>query len=206
MSRTLFAAMAGLALLATPAVASAQGLSDGESFVSAVRKADTGKAFELLDNNDFRSINYRSVTGETALHVALDNKRPGWTSLLLQRGADANIKRGDGMPPLMIATERQDLKSVEALLRARARPNATNRAGETALTLAVRLRNKPIIEALLERGADADIADSSAGLSARDYARRDSRNPDILAMIEAAERKSEEEKEEEGLQFGPILR
>ncbi|MCJ7421162.1 ankyrin repeat domain-containing protein [Sphingomicrobium astaxanthinifaciens] len=208
MARFLFAALAGLTLVTAPAGAAAQGRSDGESFVAAVREGDSGKTFEFLNSLDFRALDYRSVTGETALHVALADKRPSWVRLLLQRGANPDLKRGDGMPPLMIATERQDLGSVEALLRRRANPNATNRAGETALMLAVRLRNADIVKALLDKGADADIADSSAGLSARDYARRDTRNPQLLALIEAAEAPASEadDAQSEGLTFGPILR
>ncbi|WP_265587473.1 ankyrin repeat domain-containing protein [Sphingomicrobium arenosum] len=210
MFRLLLPLLGLTALFFDPMPASAQAgrLSEGESFIAAVREVDAGKVFEYLDRPDFRAINFRSTSGETALHVALDDKRPSWAVLLLQRGADPNLARADGTPPILIAAERQDLQSMEALLRARANPNATNRAGETPLNLAVRLRNKDMVAMLLDRGANPDITDNSAGLSARDYARRDTRNPVFLAMIEASERPEQEvaEEEEEGLTFGPILR
>ena len=39
---------------------------------------------------------------------------------------------------------------------------------------------------LLAKGADPDKKDTAAGYSARDYAKRDTRNREILAAIEGA--------------------
>jgi ankyrin repeat protein len=57
--------------------------------------------------------------------------------------------------------------------------------GETPLIVAVQRREVPIIKMLLRAGADPDKTDTAAGYSARDYAKRDSRNPEILALIES---------------------
>jgi hypothetical protein len=43
----------------------------------------------------------------------------------------------------------------------------------------------PIVRSLLNAGADPDKTDSVAGYSARDYAKRDSRTPQLLKLIEA---------------------
>ncbi|MEO7240159.1 MAG: ankyrin repeat domain-containing protein, partial [Sphingomicrobium sp.] len=50
---------------------------------------------------------------------------------------------------------------------------------------AVQQRQREIVELLLAVGANPDKADSAAGLSARDYATRDSRSRDMLKLIEA---------------------
>jgi ankyrin repeat protein len=62
--------------------------------------------------------------------------------------------------------------------------------GETPLIVAVQQRQVPIIRVLLGAGANPDKADSAAGLSARDYAARDTRSRQILQMIEASRPKA----------------
>ena len=62
--------------------------------------------------------------------------------------------------------------------------------GETALIVAVQQRQLPMVRTLLAAGANPDKADSAAGLSARDYAARDTRSRDILQAIEAKKPKA----------------
>jgi hypothetical protein len=50
--------------------------------------------------------------------------------------------------------------------------------------VAVQQRQLPVVRLLLDAGADPDKPDSAAGLSARDYAKRDTRARQILQMIE----------------------
>jgi ankyrin repeat protein len=80
--------------------------------------------------------------------------------------------------------------AVRWLLISGAKVDAANRMGETALIIAVQQRQPQIIRMLLEAGANPDKADSAAGLSARDYAQRDTRSRDIIKMIEDAKPKS----------------
>jgi ankyrin repeat protein len=80
--------------------------------------------------------------------------------------------------------------AVDWLIGLGAPVDAENRMGETALIVAVQQRQAPIVKLLLAKGADPDKTDSAAGYSARDYARRDSRSPDILRMIEASRKKA----------------
>jgi ankyrin repeat protein len=53
------------------------------------------------------------------------------------------------------------------------------------LIVAVQGRHVAMVKVLLELGANPDEADSAAGYSARDYAKRDTRSREILKMIEA---------------------
>lgn len=78
---------------------------------------------------------------------------------LLAAGADANFTlRGDNgkdsAPPLLMATEKQNLEIVKLLLDKGANPNLANEAGVTSLTKAVELNNLDLVTSLLAKGAD----------------------------------------------------
>jgi ankyrin repeat protein len=75
--------------------------------------------------------------------------------------------------------------AVDWLIGLGAPVDAENRMGETALIVAVQRRQIPIVRALVKAGANPDKADSAQGYSARDYAKRDTRTPEILRIIEA---------------------
>jgi ankyrin repeat protein len=72
------------------------------------------------------------------------------------------------------------------LISRKAKVNLANRMGETPLIVAVQQRHLPIVRLLLAAGADPDEADTAAGYSARDYAKRDTRSRDILKLIETS--------------------
>jgi len=55
--------------------------------------------------------------------------------------------------------------------------------GETALIIAVQQRDATMVRLLLNAGANPDKPDSAAGYSARDYATRDTRDREILKLI-----------------------
>ena len=78
----------------------------------------------------------------------------------------------------------QSAQNVHSYVQMRAKVDAPNRQGETALIVAVQARNTQVVRRLLQAGADPDRADSSAGMSARDYAKRDNRVREILTVIE----------------------
>ena len=86
--------------------------------------------------------------------------------MLLDAGIDVNvhfpdIEDGDGLTPLMAATQAGNLAVVRRLLDAGADPNLHSRNGDTALMMAVSKRNPSedddaIVQALLQSGADPD--------------------------------------------------
>ena len=65
------------------------------------------------------------------------------------------------------------------------------------LILAVQQRQLDAVKLLLAKGADPDKKDTAAGYSARDYAKRDTRNREILAAIEGAGKKPTPAKKED---------
>jgi len=157
---------------------------DAVTFVKAVRDRDGDKAMELLQTRGSTVINARDESGQTALIVAISRRDDEWTGFLLNRGADPNMPARNGDTPLIAAARVSYVGAVGDLLRKRVKVDAANRAGETALIIAVQQRSVPIVKALLALGADPDRADSAAGYSARDYAKRDTRSREILELIE----------------------
>jgi ankyrin repeat protein len=165
-------------------LASAQ-FSDSYNFLKAVRERDGDKATDLLSKPGTVIIDTRDVsTGETALHIVVKRRDATWLAFLLARGAKADIRDRDGNTPLIAATQIGFVEAADMLLKRRAQVDATNGQGETALILAVQQRDLAMVRLLLAAGANPARTDRAAGMSALDYARRDSRAAVILKLLE----------------------
>jgi ankyrin repeat protein len=75
------------------------------------------------------------MTG-TPLSAAAAASHTAAVRMLLDAGADPNVRQSHGWTPLHAAAANADIESVRALLRAGADPTATNDDGATALSLA----------------------------------------------------------------------
>ena len=182
------------AVLSAPA--GAQYISDAEPFIEAVSKRDGDKATQLLESRP-TIVNSRNGAGKTALNIAIARRDENWTHFLLGKGADWNLADKSGDTPLITAARVGFVEAVELLLGLGAKVDAANRMGETPLIIAVQQRQLPIVKLLLDKGANPDKTDSAAGFSARDYAKRDSRSREILALIEGSTTKSSTDEEED---------
>ena len=176
-----------IALLAMPAAAPAQLGTDGEKFVSLVREGDNSGALDLLRSKPI-IIDAIDSRGETALLVAVKNRDSAWAGHLIQNGADLNLAARNGDTPLITAARSRFTEAAEWLIGRGAKVDAANKMGETALIVAVQGHDVRLVQLLLAAGADPDRTDSAAGFSARDYAKRESRYPQLLAAIEANKR------------------
>ncbi|MFL6730108.1 MAG: ankyrin repeat domain-containing protein [Sphingomicrobium sp.] len=185
-------AIAALALAIGGAMVSAQTIGgyDGYMFVDAVKKKDGDKVLELLRKDGPGIANAKDATGNTALIVAITDRSENFTGFLLNQGADPNLAGKGGDTPLIAAARVGYEEAVEWLLGQGAKIDGTNRMGETALIVAVQQRQLPMVRTLLAAGANPDKTDNAAGLSARDYAARDTRSRDILQAIEAKKPKT----------------
>lgn len=183
----------GLALALLAAPAGGQISLGADDFVAAVRDRDGSKAMELLRSRGTVALNSRDGKGETGLIVAVSRRDDDWTGFLLQQGADPNRSASNGDTPLIAASRVGYLAGAADLVRMKAKIDAENSMGETALIVAVQGRHVPIVKLLLTAGANPDKADSAAGLSARDYATRDTRTREILKLIEAVKPKQRAE-------------
>ncbi len=179
------------ALVATMATAAPaqQGANDGAKFVDMVRNGDNAGAVALLQSKPV-IVEATDGRGDTALLVALKNRDTDWTAHLLRSGANPNQAARNGDTPLIVAARAGFADAVGWLLGIGAKVDSANKMGETALIIAVQERALPLVEGLLAAGADPDRTDAAAGFSARDYARRETRFPALLAAIETSKRPS----------------
>lgn len=176
-----------MALALAPVTAIAQGIgnsSEGETFLKAIEDDDNSKALPLIEEPGSRVVNYRGYKGDTALHIVTRKRELDWVGYLLKKGADPNIPDANGDTPLFLAARIGFEEAADFMVRMGAKVDTANRRGETALIVAVQQRQPRMVELLLKAGANPDKADHSAGYSARDYAKRDTRNPGLLKLIE----------------------
>jgi ankyrin repeat protein len=187
MVRPYHALVIAIALASSPAAAQLHG-SDGEAFVAALKAGEGGKAIELIDKPGSTVVNYRGDDGNAGLHIAMRNRNPNWVGYLLARGADPNLGDKNGDTPLIIAARLNFPEGAARMLMRGAQVDKPNRLGETALIVAVQQRQAGIVKLLLEAGANPDTADHASGYSARDYAKRDNRSPELLKLIETVKK------------------
>ena len=191
--------VASIAALALAPAAEAQ-FRGGYAFLQAVDDRDGTKATDAL-KDDPAIVNTRNPdTGETALVLVTKRRDTMWVRFLLDKGGDPSIGDRQGMTPLMHAALLNTTDVADELLNRKAPVDQANRRGETALILAVQAKNSAMVRLLVRRGANPDKADHIAGMSARDYAKRDDRSGRILALLET---KADAAAREYGPTFGP---
>ncbi len=174
-----------LAVTALPGTAMAQ-FRDGYNFLKALRDREWAEAGKLMREDLAKVINTRDVTtGETGLAIVVKDRNLDWTRLLLARGARPDIADRDGVTPLMHATLLGWTEGADVLLKRGAQVDQANSRGETALIAAVHRRDSAMVRLLIAQGANPNRADHIAGLSARDYAKRDDRTGTLLALLDA---------------------
>ncbi len=177
--------LAVAAVLASAAgTAAAQYAPAGMEFLQAVRERNGAKVQELADAQGSTVVNYRDYSGKSALHIVIEGRDLTYMGFLLGRGANPNIQANNGDTPLIQAARIGFIDGANLLLQSRARVDLANRAGETPLIIAVQQRHGPVVKRLLQAGANPDKQDSASGRSARDYARLDRRNTELLRLIE----------------------
>ncbi|WP_420143651.1 ankyrin repeat domain-containing protein [Sphingobium sp.] len=182
---SFFLGSMALALL-TPGPAQAQ-FSDNYNFLKAVKDKDGQKVTDLIQKPGSTVINSRDVTsGENALHIIVARRDSTWLTFLLSKGANPNLADNDGNTPLMDAVQGRFEEGVRTLLTYKAQVDKVNDSGETPLIRAVQLRDVGIVRLLVAQGANPEKRDSIAGMSARDYAARDSRTPGLTEALDAA--------------------
>lgn len=190
-ARRFLLALGVAACFATPLAAQVS-VSEGYSFLKAVRDRDGVKVQELVNNPSSSLVNSRDgTTGDGALHLLVRDRGLEWMAFLLARGARPDLQNNDGTSPLGLAAQFGWVEGATQLLARGARVDLANNRGETPLILVVQSRQLPVqdrvrmIELLIGQGADPRRQDSYAGYSALDYARQDARTPEILRALES---------------------
>ncbi len=193
--RRLIVALAMGAVAATMTAPASAGFSDGYLFLKAVRDKDVLEAKKYADQPGSTIINARSPdTGEMAMHIVVRRRDAPWIGFLHGLGANVDARDRSGATPLVIAAELGFVEGVRVLTVLKANVNIANNAGETPLIKAVHNRDAASARLLLDNGANPDLSDNIAGLSARDYAQNDRRAAAILRLIEESDKKDQTKK------------
>lgn len=106
----------------------------------------------------------------TALHECVRSANTEMMKILLDRGANVEIKDVDGETPLFVASTSRDPELVRLLLQAGANPDAKAKDGWSALMMATRDGSHEIVKYLLEAGADVYGGRDMFGRNAMDIA------------------------------------
>jgi len=169
--------------LVLPSLSGAQ-FSDSYNFLKAVKDRDGAEATKYVSKPGSVIIDtHDQSNGETALHIVTRDRDTTWLHFLLSKGAKPDTRDKAGETPLLLAVRLNYEEGAELLLSFHAGVDVTNNAGETPLIRAVENGNIVLVKLLLTEGADPDKPDHIAGLSARDYAKRDSRNPSLTKLL-----------------------
>jgi ankyrin repeat protein len=127
------------------------------NLLAAIDGDDTAKVRLML--KDRKLVNAPDSEGSSPLMHATLNGDLNILKLLLQRGADPNVRNYDGATALLWAVD--DLAKVKLLLDAGADVNAKTKHGSTALLAAcLRFGSGAITAELLKHGADVAVMDS----------------------------------------------
>ncbi len=184
-ARAIPSTILALMLAGTAATASAQFQSEGYKFLDAVRNAKNDDVIHMVEAPGSRIVDTRDrTTGEGALHIVVRRSDMAYLSYLLQHGADPNLRDDKGNSPLLLAVTLGQEAMIQPLLAAHANPNLSTSSGETPLIRAVQRRDTQMVRDLVTGGANPDQRDVIAGLSARDYAQRDSRSPALAKLLD----------------------
>ncbi|MCD2323514.1 ankyrin repeat domain-containing protein [Sphingomonas sp. IC-56] len=177
------AASAALMVAAMPAAA--QQISESHEFLEAVRKADGTKVNQFLSNPTQRLINSKDrSTGEGAIHIVTKRRDQLYLRVVLQQDdVNKNLQDREGNTALLIAADQGWGEGVSILLKYGANPNTPNSAGQTPLIRAVLSHQEDVVRQLLAAKADPDRADYQTGMSAREYAKRESRYAAIAKLV-----------------------
>ena len=204
MMRNLAAALMALTALSLSVPAAAQ-FSDRYNFFKAVKDGDVLKVKSLIDQPGSTLIDMRdNDSGEMALHMVTKRRDVPWMNFLIANGASVNVRDKDGNTPLHHAAQLGFIDGIQVLVRRKADVNAVNGQGESALVVAVQQRSPMVVRELLTAGANPDLADHVAGMSARDYAERDRRASAILRMIKDNDNKAKTDEAKPAMTVLPL--
>ncbi|MEU8664597.1 ankyrin repeat domain-containing protein [Actinoplanes philippinensis] len=121
--------------------------------IAATRHRPRTAALEVL--RYLLELGAESAPGEEdpIVQAVLGSVAPAVLRTLLGHGADANARRSDGTPALILAARRGDHAAVDTLLTAGADPDAVDSHGHTALMHAIERNAQAVSTALLLAGA-----------------------------------------------------
>jgi uncharacterized protein len=125
--------------------------------VQAAQQGDSQTLEALLSQS--ADPNQKDAGGLTALILSARAGSAPAVAALLRHGANPNVRGGiHGWTPLMHAVHKNQLSAAQALLDGGAQVDARGSSGETALMMAAGYGYTPLVELLLQHGANPRAA------------------------------------------------
>jgi ankyrin repeat protein len=157
-----------------------RGRLNSSKIIQAVKQNDVAAVESLLDKGV--NVNTKNSYGEPLLILSIRNKYKEITRLLIEKGADVNIKQdiststfkvppygrqeaqsAGGLSALHWAVNTDDMALIETLLAKKANIDSVDALGHTPLHYAVINGQTEIIKLLLFKGSNANIKDHKWG-------------------------------------------
>jgi ankyrin repeat protein len=95
-------------------------------------------------------------TGDTPLIIAIKSEKEKIIKLLLNKGAEINLKNNHSNIPLNVAIETNNMNIILFLLKKGANVNPEYKSWNTPLILAIKNENFDVVKLLVENGADVN--------------------------------------------------
>ncbi|KAJ5294285.1 hypothetical protein N7508_009106 [Penicillium antarcticum] len=131
---------------------------DGASCLHAAVGTATDEATIPLLVKHKVDLNFQNPkTGNTALHLAVEWKRPRIILFLLEKGASIDVGNNEGLTPLQLAANSDNCEAISLLLQRCAHVEARSPVGSTALQYAAWKGHWTAFDLLLIGGADINV-------------------------------------------------
>ena len=134
---------------------------------------------------------HMTVSGVSAMTIALRTGLLDMVRLLRERGAELNVKTAEATTALMLAAQSGSRETLEYALRSNPELiNAQDHIGWTALMFAIQARSPECVRFLLEKGADRNLESKDHKFSAHRVAliqKTRIQNGDVQALQQVEE-------------------
>ncbi|MCY3839577.1 MAG: ankyrin repeat domain-containing protein [Gammaproteobacteria bacterium] len=148
--------------------------------VDAAKAGDLARVQSLIES-DPAAVDQAGSDGSTALHWAVNQDHPAMVEVLLDAGADAQVRNRYGFPAIALAAMNGNADVLTLLIHSGADPRATVPGGESAVMTAARTGDPDAIRVLLAAGADPNLP-NEAGQTALMWAAA-ANNPDAVTAL-----------------------
>ena len=138
-----------------------QTLTQANRLMTAIKANDLPNALRLAMN--LKDVNHQFENNFSLLHAATLSGDADIVKLLLDKGANPDLRDSDGNTPLILAINSRHANVVKLLLGKGANPDIRNNIGATSLIIASCLGELESVKFLLDKNANKDLKDNKDG-------------------------------------------